>query len=70
MSVTDILAELPKLKPVELEQIVERALELQGIEFQASPELLAAIEEAEAEPESGDISAEEVLQRIRSWTSK
>ena len=48
MSVTEILDELPNLKPAELETIYRRAAELhQGQTMKASPELLAAIDEAD-----------------------
>jgi len=50
MSTTEILAELPNLKPAELEMVFRRVMELhQGLTLEASPELLAAIDEADAE---------------------
>jgi hypothetical protein len=46
MSVAEILAELPKLPPTELQRILERILELEEPqEIEETPELLAAIDE-------------------------
>ncbi len=71
MSVADILAELPKLDPAELELVFERALELQqGTAFQASPELLQAIDEALAIPEDQYIPIEEAFRIVESWNTK
>ena len=48
MSATEILEELPKLTPAELEIIYRRAVELhQGQSIEASPDLLAAIDAAD-----------------------
>ena len=71
MSVSEILAELPQLAPDELNLVLERMLELQqnrGVEV--SPELLQAIAEADAAPESEDISIDEALRIVRSWNTK
>lgn len=71
MSVTKILSELPKLAPAELEQVFPRALELhEKIEYEASPELLRAIEEADATPQGQDVSIEEAYRIIKSWDTK
>jgi hypothetical protein len=75
MNIDEILAELPKLQASELEAVVIRALELQpdlrlGSVFVASPELLRAIEEADAEPEEHDIPIEEVDRLILSSNPK
>jgi hypothetical protein len=48
MSAQEILEELPKLDPAELESIYRRAIELhRGLALEASPELLAEIDEAD-----------------------
>jgi len=72
MSAAEILSELPKLTPVELQHIHDRILELedaQGVE--ETPELLAAIDEglrsAESEP---SYSVDEARAKITEWTSR
>jgi hypothetical protein len=75
MSVTEILSELPNLQANELEAVVSRALELQqdlkpGSVFIASPELIRAIEEADAEPEDRDIDISEAESIVKSWNTK
>jgi len=61
MSATEILEELPKLNPVELETVFRRAMELrQGQTLEATPELLAAIDEADEE-----VAAEQEKQNPR-----
>jgi len=72
MSATDILDELPKLTPTELQRIHERILELEeSQEVEETPELLAAIDEGlrslENEP---TYTPDEVRARIAQWTSK
>ena len=72
MSVTEILEELPNLKPAELETICRRAIELhQGQTLEASPELLAAIDEADESFEmEGGVSVDEARRIVGSWTTK
>jgi len=75
MSLSEILSELPKLQADELETLLSRALELQrglqpGTVFVASPELLQAIEEAEADPEEHDIDISEAERIVKSWSTK
>jgi len=66
MRVAEILDELPKLTPMELQRIHERILELKEAQ-----ELLAAVDEGmrslENEP---TYTLEEVRARIAQWTSK
>lgn len=70
MSVTEILAELPKLDPSELQLIFERTLELhEKVLFVPSPELAEAIREAEAEPEEDSIDIDEAKRIVKSWSS-
>jgi hypothetical protein len=71
MSVTDILAELPKLDPAELQLVFERTMELhEKFIFVPSPELAEAIREAEAEPEEDSIDIDEARRIVESWSSK
>jgi hypothetical protein len=75
MSLSEILSELPALQADELEAVLSRALELQrglkpGTVFVASPELLRAIEEAEADPEEHDIDISEAERIVKSWSTK
>jgi hypothetical protein len=71
MSVTEILAELPKLDAAELELVFERALELQqGYVLDPSPELSKAIDEADAIPDDQDIDIAEAFRIVKSWNTK
>jgi len=72
MSTSEILEELPHLSPAELETIYRRAIELhQGQAIDASPELLAAIDEAEkSSAVEGDVSLEEARRIVISWNSR
>jgi hypothetical protein len=71
MSLAEILAELPKLDPAELEQVLERIRNLSPEKsFVASPELLAAIDEAVAVPEDQCIPIEDALRIVRSWNTR
>ncbi len=75
MSFTEILSELPNLEAEELEALISRAVEIHrdlkpGSVFVASPELIRAIEEADAEPEDGDIDISEVERIVKTWNSK
>ncbi len=72
LSATEILDELPKLTPTELQRIHERILEIEEAqEIEETPELLAAIDEGvrslESEP---TYTLEEVRAKIAQWTSK
>ncbi|MCE0496738.1 MAG: hypothetical protein LV481_02155 [Methylacidiphilales bacterium] len=64
MSLTEILEELPKLKTEERDTILHRIEELDAL---ASPELLAAIDQAEAFPSEHDLPAGEVRQMVKAW---
>jgi hypothetical protein len=72
MSATEILDELPKLTPAELEIIYRRAVELhRGQTVEASPELLAAIDAAdESLTKEGGVSVAEARQIVGSWNTK
>jgi len=68
MSASEILAQLPKLPLEEVEVIYHRAEELLHRQAVAvTPELLAAIDEADALPEAEDIAAEEMRNRVTAW---
>ena len=72
MSALEILNELPKLTPVELQHIQERILELEEAQqVEETPELLAAVDEGLKSLESErTYSVEEVRARIDQWTSR
>jgi len=72
MSTQEILEELPKLAPAELESIYRRAIELhQGLALEASPELLAAIDEAdESFAKDGGIELSKARRIVESWGTK
>jgi hypothetical protein len=72
MSATEILDELPKLTPAELEVIYRRAVELhQGQTVEASPELLAAIDAAdESFAREGGVSVDEARRIVSAWNTK
>ena len=69
VSMTEILDELPKLGVEEPQLLSQRLGELEIGTNEESPEMLAAIDEARAEPSTTDVSAEElsrdVIQRAR-----
>ena len=64
MSIIEILEELPKLKTEEREFILHRIEELDDL---ASPEMLAAIDQADASPSDQDLSAEKLRQMVKPW---
>jgi hypothetical protein len=72
MSATEILEELPKLTPGELEIIYRRAVELHhGQTVEASPELLAAIDAAdESFAKEGGLGMSEARRIVASWNTK
>jgi hypothetical protein len=71
MSATEILDELPRLTPAELEIIYRRAMELhQGQTLEASPELLTAIDAADEAANEGDASVGEARRILASWNTK
>jgi hypothetical protein len=71
MSVAEILAELPKLTPKQLDRVLKRTAELRKLPVLVpSPELLNAIAEADAEPEENCIDIDEVHRIMESWSSK
>ena len=66
MSTTEILAELPALPPDELEAIWQTAGQLlAGRSLSASPELLAAVDEADSSwEETGGVTLEEARRKL------
>lgn len=72
MSTTEILAELPRLSPDDLEKVwcIAGGL-LEGQIVSASPELLAAVDEADASWEhDGGVSLEKAHRMLGSWPGK
>lgn len=71
MSTPEILEELPRLAREEREKIWERLEEIELEEMEATPEVLAAIEEGirSAETEPG-WTVEQVRGKIASWVTK
>jgi hypothetical protein len=69
MSTTGILAELPALPPDELEAVWRAAGRLlEGRTLRASPELLAALDEADVSWEKeGGVQVEEARRELDSW---
>lgn len=72
MSTSEILAELPKLSPAELQLIQERILDLeQGLEIEPSAEFSAAIAEgihsSKAEP---TVTVDEVRKKVAQWAGR
>ena len=72
MSATEILEELPKVTPAELEIIYRRAVELQqGQTIEASPDLVAAIDAAdESFAKEGGVAVSEARCIVASWNTK
>lgn len=68
MSTTEILAELPALPPNELQAIWQKAGQLlEGCRLSASPELLAAVDDADASWErDGGVSIAEARRTLSS----
>ena len=72
MSATEILKELPKLSPTELEAIYRRAVQLhQGQAVEPTPELLAAIDEADGSfAKEGGVGLREARSIVAEWNTK
>jgi hypothetical protein len=72
MSAAEILDELPRLNPAELETIYRRAVELhQKHTLEASPELLAAIDAAdESFATEGGVSVDDARRIVEAWDTK
>jgi hypothetical protein len=67
MSVIEILDELPKLSLEERHLLFQRLNELETGEIEETPEMLAAIDEAQASPHENDLSVEEIRQNVSRW---
>ena len=71
MSATEILDELPKLSDEDIDAIYFRAAALRQHAIAASPELLAAIDEADASFATGSgKSPEQIEAEIKVWLTK
>jgi hypothetical protein len=64
---TEILDELPKLSVEERHLLFQRLNELEIGEVEETPEMLAAIDEAQAAPHQNDLSVEEIRQNVSRW---
>jgi hypothetical protein len=67
MSMSEILEEVSKLSSEERHLLVQKLNELEEEDCGETPELLAAIEEARLEPESTNVSAEELARDVIRW---
>jgi hypothetical protein len=67
MSMTEILDELPKLSVEERQLLFQRLSELNIGDIEETPEMLAAIDEARAEPSTTDVSAEDLRRDVIRW---
>ena len=67
VSVADILEELPKLSPADRDLLFRRLSEMGAGEFVETPEILAAIDEAEAAPEREDLSSDALQRNVMRW---
>jgi hypothetical protein len=68
MSVTEILAEMDKLSPDEL-NIIQKKLDLVRGEVEETPEMLAAIDEGlRSLREEPTMTLEELRKDVRTWT--
>jgi hypothetical protein len=67
MSMTEILDELPKLSIEERQLLFQRLNELETGAIEETPEMLAAIDEARAEPSATDVSAEDLNRDVIRW---
>jgi hypothetical protein len=71
MSAAEILDELPKLSPEEIDIIFFRAADLRQHVIAPSPELLAAIDEAdESFDKEGGMPIDDFETMIKSWPAK
>jgi hypothetical protein len=71
MSAAEILDELPKLSPEEIELIYSRVAELHLRQLGLSEDDLAEIDEADRNFEKdGGVSFEEMEKKIKSWPTK
>ncbi len=59
MSVAEILEELPKLSALDRDLLFRRLSEMGAGEIEETPELLAAVDEAEAALETEDLSPDD-----------
>ncbi len=67
MSMTEILDEVSKLTAEERQLLFQRLNELETAEMEETPEMLAAIDQARAEPSTTDVSAEELTRAVTQW---
>jgi len=67
MSMAEILEELPKLSASDRDLLFQRLSEMGAGEIEETPEMLAAIDEADAASEQGDLSPDDLRQNVKRW---
>ena len=67
MSVAEILNELPKLSATDRDLLFQRLSEMGVGGIEETPELLAAIDEADAAPETDNLPPEQLRQNVTRW---
>ncbi len=67
MSMAEILEELPKLSASDRDLLFQRLSEMGAGEIEETPEMLAAIDEADAASEKEDLTADELRQKVGRW---
>jgi predicted transcriptional regulator len=72
MSMTEILDELPRLSSTERQTILRRLVQLDaGLDFEETPEMLAAIDAGVRSLQSGSgVPLEEARRRLDEWITK
>ena len=69
MSMTEILDEVSKLNAEERQILFQRLHELEAGEGGETPEMLAAIDEADSATHEADLSVDEIRQNVTRWAN-
>jgi hypothetical protein len=67
MSVVEIIEELPKLSASDRDLLFQRLSEMGAGEIEETPEMLAAIDEADAASEETDLNSDALRQNVKRW---
>ena len=67
MSMAEILEELPKLSASDRDLLFQRLSEMGAGEIEETPEMLAAIDEADAASEQEDLTPDQLRQNVKRW---
>jgi hypothetical protein len=67
MSVADFLEVLPKLSASDRDLLFQRLSEMGAGEIEETPEMLAAIDEADAASEDEDVTPDQLRQNVKRW---